>query len=350
MEIVRRKEDHIRISLEENVIATRNHWDDVHLPHRALPKTDLENVQLKTVLLGKELAAPIVIASMTGGSPQAKKYNEMLAKAASEFQIAMGVGSQRAGIEDTKLRQSYDIVKEYDIPLVFGNLGAPQFSNGIEDGKYGIDEIRVAVDMINADAICIHLNYLQEVVQPEGDNYIIGFREVLKQVTSEFVIVAKETGGGISRKDALELDAMGVAAIDVGGMSGTTFSGIESYRHDPKGRSERLGRTFWDWGIPTPISLKWANVGIPLIGTGGLRNGLDIAKALSLGASAGGMARHLLKAASVGYDELVKEISMIIEELRAAVFLAGKGSSDDLKYAEPVITGLTAELLRGYEK
>jgi isopentenyl-diphosphate delta-isomerase len=345
MDIRRRKDDHIEISLNKDVMASRNYWDDVHLIHRAIPLSDMEDIDLGIELLGSKLKIPLIIASMTGGSPQAKRYNKMLAKAAEELQIGMGVGSQRAGIENPNHRDSYEVVKEYDIPLILGNLGAPQFSSSSGSDKYDPGKVADAIDMVNAHAICIHLNYLQEVVQPEGDTLVSGLRENLKVIARDFNIIAKETGAGISRPDATELKRIGIKAIDVGGMSGTTFSGVESYRSDPSGRSERMGRTFWDWGIPTPISLLEANVGIPLIGTGGLRNGLDIVKAITMGATAGGMAWKLLKAASKGYEDLIKELNYIEDEIRAGIFLTGKTSTTELMCSNYILTGLTKEML-----
>jgi isopentenyl-diphosphate delta-isomerase len=342
-----RKNDHIKICIEKDVQSTRNYWDDIILPHRAIPEVDLSDVVLQTEILGRKLKAPIIISAMTGGTPQAEKYNEILARAASELGIGLGVGSQRAGIENREYRSSYEIVKNFDVPLILGNLGAPQFSSTIPGRRYGTDEIIAAREMVGAHGICLHLNYLQEVVQPEGDCFARGFLDSIRDLSSDIPIIAKETGAGISKNDALKLKDAGVSAIDVGGMSGTTFSGVESFRNDPTGRSARLGSTLWDWGIPTPVSLMEANVGLPLIGTGGIRNGLDIARALSLGASAGGMAWRILMAASEGYEALEHELHMIMEEVRAVLFLSGAAGVNDMQNVDPIIIGRTGELLAG---
>ncbi len=345
MTIETRKNDHIKICIEKDVQSTRNYWDDIILPHRAIPEVDLSDVVLETEILGRKLEAPIIISAMTGGTPQAEKFNEILARAASESGIGLGVGSQRAGIENREYRSSYEIVKNYDVPLILGNLGAPQFSSTIPGRRYGKDEMIEAREMVGAHGICLHLNYLQEVVQPEGDCFAKGLLDSVRELSGEIPVIAKETGAGISKSDALKLKDAGISAIDVGGMSGTTFSGVESFRNDVSGRSARLGSTLWDWGIPTPISLLEADVGLPLIGTGGIRNGLDIARALSLGASAGGMAWKILMAASKGYEALKHELNMIIEEVRAVVFLSGATSVEDMAKLDPNIIGRTRELL-----
>jgi isopentenyl-diphosphate delta-isomerase len=345
MTIQKRKDDHIRISLEHDVMASRNFWDDIILPHRALPEKDLNETDLEVDFLGKKLRAPLIISAMTGGTPQAQKYNDMLAKAASEFGIGLGVGSQRAGLENKEYRGSYEVINEYDIPLKLGNIGAPQFSDTIPGIPYGREKIVDAIEMIGADAICIHLNYLQEVVQPEGDCFVSGMKENLSEIAKDFPVVAKETGAGISYRDALLLKKIGVRAIDVGGLSGTTFSGVESFRYDETGHSERLGRTLWDWGIPTPVSIRIADVGLPIIGTGGLRNGLDVARAISLGANVGGMAWKLLMAASRGYESLEKEIKAIITELKSVMFLAGATDVKELMEVDSFAIGPTREIL-----
>jgi isopentenyl-diphosphate delta-isomerase len=316
----------------------------------------MEDVKQDIRLLGKDLKAPLIISSMTGGSSKAKRYNEMLAKAAVEFGIGMGIGSQRACLERDQHRDSYEVVKDYDVPLMLANVGAPQMSNLLSDGspnryRYDSGMIRKAVDMVEADGVCIHLNYLQEVVQPEGETRVDGVLDNISDLSSDFTLIAKETGAGISRNTALELKEAGVSAIDVGGLSGTSFAAVESFRD---GRSaSRIGKTFWDWGIPTPVSVMECDVGLPLIATGGLRNGLDIARSLSLGATAGGMAWTLLKAASGGYDQLRETISNIVYELRAAVFLSGERSCTDMGLQNCVITGDTSEyarVIRGMRK
>ncbi|MBN1538741.1 MAG: type 2 isopentenyl-diphosphate Delta-isomerase [Candidatus Thermoplasmatota archaeon] len=348
MTIDRRKNDHIEICLKERTRVSHDHWDDVHLLHQAVPSCDLDDVDLTTNFLGKKLSAPLMISAMTGGSDKAMEYNSLLARAAEEFGIGFGIGSQRAGLEDPSKIGSYSVVREFDIPLVLGNLGAPQFTSGRRDKVqgYSLKDVKRALDMIDGDAVCIHLNYLQEVVQPEGETNVSGLLENINELTDEVKIVAKETGAGISREAALCLKEAGVTAIDVGGASGTSFSAVESYRvADGSGRSQRIGKTYWDWGIPTPVSIKLANVGLPLIATGGLRNGQDVVKAISLGADIGGMALPLLRAASGGYEELRKEILYIIDEIRIGLFLAGCRSAADIVGPVHVLTGITGQYM-----
>ncbi|MGA1872422.1 MAG: type 2 isopentenyl-diphosphate Delta-isomerase [Thermoplasmatota archaeon] len=350
MTIEERKNDHIDICLRENVRTTYNHWDDVILVHQAIPMCDLEEIDISTSFLGRELSAPLMISAMTGGSSKAKEYNRLLARAAEEFGIGFGVGSQRAGLETKEHESSYSVVKEFEVPLVLGNLGAPQFSLAPGKGRsqYSIVEAKRALEMIGGDALCIHLNYLQEVVQPEGDTNAKGLLDNLKDLSKELKIVVKETGAGISRETAISLKEAHVSAIDVGGSSGTSFAAVESYR-DPGGLtdSRRAGITYWDWGIPSPASLVMANVGLPMIGSGGLRNGHDVVRAISMGADLGGMAWPLLMQASKGYDALRGEISRIIEEIRIGFFLSGIGSIKDRSRSRYILTGPTREYLQG---
>ncbi|MFW3147123.1 MAG: type 2 isopentenyl-diphosphate Delta-isomerase [Thermoplasmatota archaeon] len=345
MTIEKRKDDHIRICLEKDVQVTHNHWDDVLLLHQSVPECDLDSIDLTTEIMGRKLKAPLVISSMTGGSPRAKEINEVLARAASEFGIGMGVGSQRAGIEKRDRRDSYAVVKEYDVPLMLSNLGAPQFAKEYEGGPYGLDQVMTAMEMVGAHAACIHFNYLQEMVQPEGDTYIDGVLENLIPIAGELPLIAKETGAGTSREAALKFKEAGFKAIDVGGASGTSFAAVESFRGgEDEMRTSRLGNTFWNWGIPTPVSIILSKVGLPLIATGGVRNGQDAVKALSMGASAAGMAWHLLIPASRGYGELKKELSMIISEVRAALFLSGAPSASHAEKVKYLLKGQTLRM------
>ncbi|MCD6383209.1 MAG: type 2 isopentenyl-diphosphate Delta-isomerase, partial [Thermoplasmata archaeon] len=279
-----RKEDHLRICINEDVSSSRNYWDDVYLVHRALPEVNVDEVDLTTEIFGKKLSAPIIISAMTGGSPSVTHINENIARVASDLGIAMGVGSQRAAILDRSLRGSFEVVKDYSPPLVLANLGMPQFLDQGDGKPFGVEEAREAMEMVGADILAIHLNFLQEFVQPEGDRRTEGATERLKELAKEVPIVVKETGAGISRDTALLLKKAGVKGIDVGGLSGTSFSAVEYYRALEAGDDVKahIAKVFWDWGIPTPVSLVRASVGIPLIATGGLRHGLDVARALSL--------------------------------------------------------------------
>jgi isopentenyl-diphosphate delta-isomerase len=283
---------------------------------------------------------------MTGGSRKAREYNDVLARGASELGIGLGVGSQRAGIEKPEYSDSYSIVKEYDVPLVLANLGAPQFAGSKNGEKYGIEQVEAAIDMIEADAICIHMNYLQEVVQPEGDTYVQDLLGSLTDISKHTKVIIKETGAGISREAALRFKEIGVAALDIGGASGTSFSAVESYRsNDPSGKAERIGNTFREWGIPSPVSLRLSMVGIPVIASGGIRNGHDIVRALAMGADLGGMAWPLLEPASKGFDHLKRELEFIIEEVRIGLFLSGATSIGDVSSVKWSMTGISRQIM-----
>jgi isopentenyl-diphosphate delta-isomerase len=344
-----RKKDHVEIVLNKDVKSDHNYWDDIKLVHQALPELDLDDVDLSTTLFGKKLGAPLIISAMTGGYAEAETINRNLAEAASEFQIGMGVGSQRAALEDESLERTYSVVKDYDIPLLMANLGAPQFVKQKGGDPYGMDEAIRAVKMIDADMLAIHLNYLQEVIQPEGDTRARDCLLAIKKIALRMPVVVKETGAGISYEAAVELRKCGVKGIDVGGLGGTSFSAVEYYRAknlNDKSR-ERLGSAFWNWGIPTPVSLILADVGLPLIATGGIRNGSDIAKATVLGASASGVAGALLKATKESPQAVKDEIKNILDELRATMFLTSSMNIEELAKNEFVVTGRTSEWIDG---
>src|SRR2546422_7871620 len=280
-----RKAEHVNIILQENVSAEYNYWNDVRLVHTALPEIDLDDVDVSVKFFGKRLEAPLIISSMTGGFGVGKEINANLAKAASEVGVAVGGGAQRAALGKPDLEPTYSVVKDYGVPLVFANLRAPQLVP--QEGKraYRGADARKAMQMIKADALIVHLNFLQEVVQPEGDRRAKGCLAAIKALASKFPLMAKETGAGISRETAQKLKAAGARAIDVGGLGGTSFSAVEHQRGRKEAASpkERLRATFWDLGIPTPASLLFAGGGLPLVGAGGARSGLDDAKGCALG-------------------------------------------------------------------
>src|SRR5256885_2550936 len=265
-----RKAEHVNIILQENVSAEYNYWNDVRLVHTALPEIDLDDVDVSVKFFGKRLEAPLIISSMTGGFGVGEEINANLAKAASEVGVAMGGGSQRAAVEKPDLEPTYSVVKDYGGPLVFSNLGAPQLVP--QEGKraHGVADARKAMQMIKADALIVHLNFLQEVVQPEGDRRAKGCLAAIKALASKFPLMAKETGAGISRETAQKLKAAGARAIDVGGLGGTSFSAVEHYRAREEAASlkERLGAAFWDLGIPTPAALPLAGRRLPPLGPG----------------------------------------------------------------------------------
>ena len=335
-----RKREHVQIALDENVAAHHNYWDDVTLSHNALPEINEDDIDLSIDLFGKRLKAPLVISGITGGYAGGKKINANLAAAAEKFQIAMGVGSQRAALENSNLKNTYGIINDYNIPLKIANIGASQMV--LWNKKQILKNAEKIVEMIDADILAVCLNFLQEVVQPEGEAHAKGCLETIDMLSREFgrPIIVKESGAGISFKVAESLKKTNIAGIDVGGAGGTSFSAVEYYRAKIKDdkRNMRGGETFWDWGIPTPTSIlevgKATNWELPIIATGGIRSGLDAAKALILGANAAGMAHTLLKPATIDEQSTTFELDIIIKELRTAMFLLGADNVEKLSNAE----------------
>ena len=335
-----RKREHINIALKENVSAHHNYWDDVILIHNALPEINEDEIDLSIELFGKKLGAPLVISAMTGGYSEGKKINENLAAAAEKFRIAMGVGSQRAALENYELKDTYSIINNYDIPLKIANIGASQIV--LWDKKKILENAGKIVDMIDADILAVCLNFLQEVIQPEGEAHAKGCLKTIDMLSKELgkPILVKESGAGISYNVAERLKKTNITGIDVGGAGGTSFSAVEYYRAKIKGdkHNMREGQTFWDWGIPTPTSIlevgEATNWELPIIATGGIRNGLDVTKALALGANAAGIAHSLLKPATQNKQSTIFELEVIIKELRTAMFLIGAENVDKLSDAE----------------
>jgi isopentenyl-diphosphate delta-isomerase len=341
-----RKREHVQISLKENVSAHHNYWDNVHLFHNALPEINENEIDLSIQLFGKKLNAPLIISGMTGGYSDGKKINEHLAAAASTHQIGMGVGSQRAALENQKLAETYSVIKEYDIPLKIANIGASQLV--LWDKKQILENAEKIVEMIDADVLAVCLNFLQEAIQPEGEARSKGCLATIDMLSREFgrPIIIKESGAGICGKVAHQLKKTKICGIDVGGAGGTSFSAVEYYRAKIKGDSYniRAGQTFWDWGIPTPTCIlevgKATNWELPIIATGGIRHGLDVARALVLGANAAGMAHILLKPALKDKKSTELELDVIARELRIAMFLVGADTVEKLSTVE-VKYGLT---------
>lgn len=346
----RRKIEHLDICLKEDVESYGNGFEDVHLLHRCLPGLNKSDISTDTIFLGHKFDSPFMIASMTGGHPETKKVNANLAIAAEALGIGIGVGSQRAAIEDPTLEDSYRVVRDNaPTAFIYGNIGAPQLL------KYGVDDLERAVEMIDADAIAIHLNFLQEAIQPEGEVDARGCLEKISEVVKSLSVpvIAKETGAGICRVDANALKMAGVSAIDVGGKGGTSWAGVEVYRARAKSDKlgEHLGMKFWNWGISTVTSLVEANVGLPLISTGGIRDGIMAAKSLALGSSLASVALPLVPSATVSSDKVIQQMKIYIEELKATMFLTGSSSIVDLKNVPAVITGTTHDYLkeRGFD-
>lgn len=324
-----RKDEHVRISIDENISADHNDWDKVKLAHNALPEINKNDIDISTKLFGKKLGAPLIVASMTGGYNKAKKINENLAAAAEKYQIGIGVGSQRAALEKPELKETYGIIKGYDIPLRFANIGASQIVSW--GHKKTLDNAQKMIDMIDAHVFIVCLNFLQEAVMPEGESNAKGCFDAIKKLAEDLdtPVVVKESGAGISFDVASRLSKTKIAGIDVGGAGGTSFAAIEHYRS--KLRFDRLhergGKTFWNWGIPTPKCILDAGDAtdwkLPIIATGGIRNGLDVAKAIALGASCAGVAHTFLKPATKSKHSTLFEVEAIVKELRAAMFLVG---------------------------
>jgi isopentenyl-diphosphate Delta-isomerase len=349
-ETERRKRSHIETTLQQDVQfkTKKTGFDDVELVHNALPGINRDDVDLRVKLFGRQLSAPLVIESMTGGTPTAAKLNEILGTAAQELGIAIGVGSQRAGIEKPDLAYTYRVVREKaPDAFVFANLGAPQLVKG-----YGLKEMRKAVEMVDANALCIHLNGVQECIQVEGEPLFRGAMEKIREGAVELgvPIVLKETGAGFSCETAMALERIGVKGVDVAGAGGTSWAAVEYYRAKEKESAlhERLGEIFWDWGIPTAASIVEVSrsTKLTVIASGGVRNGLHGAKSLALGASAFGLALPFLKSTSGGLEEVKEKLETILMELRTAMFLTGCKSVEEARRTPTVIRGATGEWLR----
>jgi len=338
--IEKRKADHIEVTLEESVTSPHNYWDDIKLVHDSLPELNIDDIDTSTTFLGKRLAFPLIVTAITGGYSKAEKINRNIAEACQNLRIGMGVGSQRAALESGDER-SYSVLKDYDIPLKIGNVGAPQLIKQKRGEIFSKGSLKKAFDMVDADLLGVHLNFLQEIVQSEGDANAKGCLEAIREIAREFPVIVKETGAGISNEVALKLKGTGIRGIDVSGTGGTSFSAVEMYRSkrigDPRGVT--IGKTFRDWGIPAPVSVIWANVGLPLIASGGITNGVQIAKGMVLGAGCGGTARSVLKEALESPRSVENKLVLMLEEFKAALFLTGSKSVSELGEKDYIITG-----------
>ena len=336
--IENRKDEHLRIAATSNVEEGSSLFDEVQLIHNALPEMDFDDVEPGTTIFSKRLSFPFIIGALTGGTETAERVNATLAKAAEELNVGMYVGSQRVAIMKPETAGSFKVVKE-NAPsaLKIANLGAPQVSR-LSDREL-IDWVNEAVDMINADAVAIHLNPAQELFQPEGEPWFKGVLSKLKlirRVTNRPLIV-KEVGNGISMEAARVLADIPPDAIDVAGLGGTSFIKIESIRRGDTTEAD----VFRNWGIPTLLSIcEVSSVYDGLIfASGGVRNGLDGAKAIAVGADAFSMSRPMLLSALKGYDSVKETINKVMWEFKAAMFLTGSRKVNDLKKA-PVVASL----------
>ena len=314
-----RKVDHIRINLDENVQFPRlgTGLETYRFVHQAVPELSLADIDTRVDLFGKSLSSPLLISSMTGGTDLALRINRNLAKAAQRHNIAMGLGSQRAALEDSSLARSYMVRDVAPDILLFANIGAVQLNYG-----YGLEQCRHAIDMVGADALILHFNVLQEAVQAEGDIDFSGLLNKVEQVCTQLSlpVIAKEVGWGFSERNVRDLVNAGVSAIDVAGAGGTSWSEVE-YHRAPSAFHARVARSFADWGIPTADALlnaRRAAPDLPVFASGGLRDGIDIAKCIALGADLAGLASPLLKAA----DESEEAVDLLLQELTAQLRIA----------------------------
>ena len=368
----RRKIEQLRICLEEAVERRKRSFDEVFLVHNALPEVSIAEIETRVKFLSHSLDAPLMIASMTGGHPETKVLNRIFASVAEREGIGIGVGSQRAALEDEKNEESFSIVREYaPHAFVYANIGVVQLRD------MGVEAAERAIEMVDANAIAIHLNFFQEAIQPEGDSDARGCLAAIAEAcrSLKVPVIAKETGAGISRSVALRLIDAGVSALDVGGNDGTNLAVAEIHRARAENNSmlEHIGNTFgWEWGISTVESiLECASLPVEVVATGGIRSGLDVAKSIALGADLCSAALPFLKAAVEGLtqkqartasvadirfsaakeESIERAVERVCErvremkaELKIAMFLTGCSSVERLKSADVVLTGRTREI------
>lgn len=330
-----RKADHLRICIEQDVQcqSVTNGLERYRFTHTCLPELNRTDINLTTTFLGKQLGAPLLISSMTGGTEQAGIINRRLAEVAQHHKIAMGVGSQRVAVEKPQVADTFAVRSlAPDIPL-FANLGAVQLNY-----EYGLEQCLRVVDILEADALILHLNPLQECIQPRGDVNFCGLLDKIEKLCIRLPVpaIAKEVGNGISGEMAQKLINAGIAAIDVAGAGGTSWAKVESERAETA-MQRRLGLTFADWGIPTAeciINVRQAAPNIPLIASGGLRHGLEVAKAIALGADLAGLAMPFLRAAADSESTLHALAEVLIAEITTVLFCTGNANLQQLKQSQ----------------
>jgi isopentenyl-diphosphate delta-isomerase len=338
-----RKRDHISLCLDlgdEAGFAEKTTWlEHVELIHGALPELSWDEISLEASLLGRRFSYPLLIEGMTGGAPEAYEINRSLAEAAERLNIPMGVGSQRAGIENPSLVETYSVARK-TAPRCFliGNL------SGVELAAHGISYAERAVEMIEADALAIHLNVLQEIIQPEGSRSFKGILRAIEVLCErlDVPVIVKEVGFGVSREVAERLAKAGVGVIDIAGAGGTNWAKIEGERvRGLNAIKARISELYSEWGIPTAASIMEVSGirGLEVIASGGIRDGLQAAKAIALGAGFVGMARPLLKPALKGPGHVEKVITWMAEELRVAMLLTGSKTIRDLRKCRYILLG-----------
>lgn len=329
-----RKADHLRICLDENIQfhEVTNGLERYRFTHCCLPELNRSEIDITTMFLGKSLGAPLLISSMTGGTEQAKTINFRLAEAAQHYKLAMGVGSQRVAVENPQVAETFAVRSLAPDILLFANLGAVQLNY-----SYGLDECLRVIDLCQADALILHLNPLQECIQHNGDTNFQGLLDKINIICSKLPVpvVVKEVGNGISAAMAQKLLESGVTAIDVAGAGGTSWAKVESERALNE-KQRRLGLTFADWGLPTAeciTSIRAIAPQIPLIASGGLRNGLDVAKAIALGADISGLAWPFLQAAAESADAVDDLVQLLMAEITTVLFCTGNATLSQLKHS-----------------
>lgn len=328
-EVRDRKAEHIRLALEPAMQLGTSWWDDYRFGHCALPEIAMAEVDASVEFLGRRLAAPLLISCMTGGTEMAGRINRNLAAAAEVTGVAVGVGSQRKALEDPAKADTFRVREAAPSVPLLANLGAVQLNYGM-----GVRECRQAVEMIGADALVLHLNPLQEALQPEGQCDFSGLLPKIAEVVRGVgvPVVAKEVGSGLSESVARALAGVGVCILDTAGTGGTSWARIEARR---SGELD-LGELFAGWGLPTPLSIQEVRrvEGVTVIASGGLRNGLDLAKALALGADLGGMAWPFLAAATESPDRVAEKVQRIVRELKICMFCLGVKTVAELRTVE----------------
>jgi isopentenyl-diphosphate delta-isomerase len=352
-QIRQRKKEGIDIPLNSQVQGKKNSTllEDVVLLHSALPEIDYDNVDVGTTFLKAKFSAPIIIDSMTGGTDEATIINKRLGQIAEKYGLGMGLGSQRAGLRSEKLVESYSVARTV-APNAFliANIGGAQLAEGLTK-----EEVFRIIKMIDANALAIHLNPLQELIQPEGEPKFAGVLEKIQDLINavDIPVIVKEVGSGISDEVAIRLEQIGTNCINIAGSGGTSWAGIEKIRADNvhdyiKGE---LGKLFWDWGIPTALSILMTSrkVKIPVIASGGLRNGMEIAKSIVLGADMGAMAYPFLKKASESEEQLDEFTQLVIAQLKSTMYLVGSKDIKSLKNTRYILKDNLASMLNDYE-
>lgn len=329
-QISKRKADHLEINLTKDVSSgLGNGLDRFRFTHEALPEINFSEVDTTTQLFGKRLYAPIFISSMTGGTKEAESINLHLAEAAQECKIPMALGSLRAALEDPKQIRSFQIRKIAPDILVFANIGAIQLNNGLS-----IDDCQRLLELVEADGLILHLNPLQEALQVGGDTNFSGLQKKIEFICKKLSkpVIVKEVGWGISKRTASMLKDCGVSAIDVAGAGGTSWSQVEMYRSQNE-EDQRIASDFKTWGISTAesiINVNQAANGVTIIASGGISNGIEIAKCIALGAGLVGCAGYFLKPANISAQEVIRAINSLAKELSITMFSTGSKSLNDL--------------------